>query len=50
MRADRLVAVLLMLQARTRVTAAEVTGHNPPAPIAHAFTDVAVVRRRLREA
>jgi dihydroneopterin aldolase len=33
-----------------RVSAATVTVHKPQAPIAHAFTDVAVTIRRSREA
>jgi 7,8-dihydroneopterin aldolase/epimerase/oxygenase len=43
--ADRLVAACL---ADARVTAATVTVHKPQAPIAHAFTDVAVTLRRER--
>jgi len=44
--ADRLAAVCL---ADVRVRAATVTVHKPQAPIAHAFSDVAVTLRRSRE-
>jgi dihydroneopterin aldolase len=44
--ADRLAAACL---ADTRVAACEVTVHKPQAPIAHAFTDVAVTLRRHRD-
>jgi dihydroneopterin aldolase len=43
--ADRLAAACL---ADPRVAACEVTVHKPQAPIAHAFTDVAVTLRRDR--
>jgi 7,8-dihydroneopterin aldolase/epimerase/oxygenase len=43
--ADRLAAVCLD---DPRVDAATVTVHKPQAPIAHAFTDVAVTLRRVR--
>jgi 7,8-dihydroneopterin aldolase/epimerase/oxygenase len=43
--ADRLAAACL---ADVRVDACEVTVHKPQAPIAHAFTDVAVTLRRTR--
>jgi dihydroneopterin aldolase len=43
--ADRLLAVCLRDR---RVDAATVTVHKPQAPIAHAFTDVAVTLRRER--
>ena len=43
--ADRLVAACL---ADGRIAAATVTVHKPQAPIAHAFTDVAVTLRRER--
>lgn len=43
--ADRLAAACL---ADPRVAACEVTVHKPRAPIAHAFTDVAVTLRRDR--
>ena len=45
--ADRLVEICL---ADRRVAAATVTVHKPQAPIRHAFTDVAVTRRRERPA
>jgi dihydroneopterin aldolase len=43
--ADRLLTVAM---ADARVDAATVTVHKPQAPIAHAFTDVAVTVRRDR--
>jgi dihydroneopterin aldolase len=45
--ADRLAVACLD---DVRVSAATVTVHKPQAPIAHAFTDVAVTLRRSREA